>query len=262
MSKKTWVHHSPSNRNTTCLAENPELNLCHWNWVWGLLKLYLFSLTHLKPISFKTCLCLCTGLASHNWWISTLNMGKTWGIFEELGELCFFQIEFISWTLVLTLPSAIIIKWVNMNVLKTDQKTLPDFGLLFQELAKVVFVGARFLKSLKRSRNRRWKIAIAVLFNPSLMLTCDFLRDFCLKKFGYRVLLVISCHLMSASNSNFACWSFYAFCASGWCWGSRAGTTLGWGIMDHGSYRHSPRYSWGAKGTTKTRDCSYLYWKS
>ena len=72
--------------------------------------------------------------------------------------------------------------------LEDRPKTLPDFGLLFQELAKVVFVGARFLKSLKRSRNKRWKIAIAVLFNPSLMLICDFLRDFCLKKFGYRVL--------------------------------------------------------------------------
>ena len=62
--------------------------------------------------------------------------------------------------------------------LEDRPKTLPDFGLLFQELAKVVFVGARFLKSLKRSRNKRWKIVIAVLFNPSLMLICDFLLDF------------------------------------------------------------------------------------
>ena len=85
--------------------------------------------------------------------------------------------------------------------LEDRPKPLPDFGLLFQELAKVVFVGARFLKSLKRSRNGRWKIAIAVLFNPSLMLICDFLRDFCLKNFGYRVLLVMSCHVISASNS-------------------------------------------------------------
>ena len=122
MSKKTWVHHSPSNRNTTCLAENPELNLCHWNWVWGLLKLYLFSLTHLKPISFKTCLCLCTGLASHNWWISTLNMGKTWGIFEELGELCFFKLNsFLEHLCLLFLQQSLSSEWTWMSWRQTKK---------------------------------------------------------------------------------------------------------------------------------------------